>query len=122
MEHSYWIGSGVVAFNTLFIVFVFFFVAAIVVFGLTAFGMSMLFRRNASTLMKQNLKTLMELGEEATEAERRRNVMDVLARQPPGAPAYKCKGCGATVDSTAELSADGRVRCNYCNQWTSIYQ
>ena len=32
----------------------------------------------------------------------------------------RCKKCGATVDSTAELSAEGKVHCNYCNEWSSI--
>lgn len=36
------------------------------------------------------------------------------------APALKCRNCGATVDSLAELTGDGRVRCHYCNSWTSI--
>lgn len=55
-------------------------------------------------------------------AEKKRKALEIVAQQPPGSPAFKCHSCGATVDSTAELSPDGRVRCNYCNQWTSIYQ
>jgi hypothetical protein len=59
---------------------------------------------------------------EAAHAAKKRKALEIVAQQPPGAPAFKCKACGATVDSTAELSSDGNVRCNYCNQWTSIYQ
>lgn len=55
-------------------------------------------------------------------SEKRRRALDIVSQQPPGTPAQKCRNCGATVDSTAELSADGKVRCNYCNQWSSIYQ
>ena len=59
---------------------------------------------------------------EAAHAETRRRALDVVSQQSPGTPALKCRNCGATVDSTAELSAAGKVRCNYCNQWASIYQ
>lgn len=47
--------------------------------------------------------------------------LDLVGRLSPDAEAYKCRKCGATVDSTAELSADGKVKCNYCNSWSSIY-
>ena len=63
-----------------------------------------------------------ESAKQSAHAEKKRKALEILAQQPPGSPAFKCHGCGATVDSTAELSPDGRVRCNYCNQWTSIYQ
>jgi len=46
--------------------------------------------------------------------------IEIVSQQPAGSPACKCKKCGATVDSTAELSAEGKVRCNYCNEWSSI--
>ena len=46
--------------------------------------------------------------------------LDIVSQRPPHAAAVKCGKCGATVDSTAELSADGKVRCNYCNEWSSI--
>lgn len=59
---------------------------------------------------------------EAAHAENRRRALEVVSQQSPGTPALKCRNCGATVDSTAELSADGKVRCNYCNEWASIYQ
>ncbi len=63
-----------------------------------------------------------ESAKQSAHAEKKRKALELVAQQPPGSPAFKCHGCGATVDSTAELSPDGRVRCNYCNQWTSIYQ
>ena len=50
----------------------------------------------------------------------RRRALEIVSQRPPHAAAFKCGNCGATVDSTAELSADGRVRCNYCNEWSSI--
>ena len=50
----------------------------------------------------------------------KRRAIDIVSQQPPGSPACKCKKCGAIVDSTAELSAEGKVHCNYCNEWSSI--
>jgi hypothetical protein len=38
-----------------------------------------------------------------------------------GGDVLRCRQCGAVIDSTAELSAEGAIRCNYCNSWTSIY-
>lgn len=49
-------------------------------------------------------------------------VLDVVGREPHKAASYKCRSCGALADSTAELSAKGEFRCNYCNAWTSIYE
>ena len=51
-----------------------------------------------------------------------RRALDALSQLPAGSPAGKCRSCGATIDSTAELSPDGRIRCNYCNAWSSIYE
>jgi len=53
-------------------------------------------------------------------ADGNRRALEIVSRLPPHAAAVKCGNCGATVDSTAELSADGKVRCNYCNEWSSI--
>lgn len=53
-------------------------------------------------------------------ADGRRRALDIVSQRPPHDAAFKCGNCGATVDSTAELSADGKVRCNYCNEWSSI--
>ena len=53
-------------------------------------------------------------------ADGRRRALEIVSQRPPHAAAFKCGNCGATVDSTAELSADGKVRCNYCNEWSSI--
>lgn len=51
----------------------------------------------------------------------KRRALDIIAEKKSHQSAHKCHKCGATIDSTAELSADGKVRCNYCNEWTSIY-
>ncbi len=51
----------------------------------------------------------------------KRRALDIIGKNPAHQPAHKCQACGATIDSTAELSADGKVRCNYCNAWSSIY-
>jgi len=53
-------------------------------------------------------------------ADGNRRALEIVSQRPPHAAAVKCGNCGATVDSTAELSADGKVRCNYCNEWSSI--
>ena len=53
-------------------------------------------------------------------ADGKRRALEIVSQRPPHAAAIKCGKCGATVDSTAELSADGKVRCNYCNEWSSI--
>ncbi|MDA1232114.1 MAG: hypothetical protein O2856_15175 [Planctomycetota bacterium] len=53
-------------------------------------------------------------------ADGKRRAIEIVSQQPPHAEAYKCLNCGATVDSTAEISAEGKVRCNYCNEWSSI--
>ena len=60
------------------------------------------------------------IGQNPTQADPKRRAIDIVSQQRPNAPAYKCGKCAATVDSTAEVSADGRIRCNYCNEWTSI--
>ena len=53
--------------------------------------------------------------------EAKRRALQIIAQKSTHQPAQKCQYCAATIDSTAELSADGRVRCNYCNEWSSIY-
>jgi hypothetical protein len=84
--------------------------------GVMAFNIFRLFNR-----IQKNVDNAAMNPAEA-HAEKKRRALEVVAGQPPGTPAHKCRNCGATVDSTAELSADGKVRCNYCNQWSSIYQ
>ena len=107
---------GIPFMNVFFIIFGVILLLAFVMIaatsGVMAFNISRLFNRLASQAENAD----------AAHAEKKRRALDIVAKQPPGAPAFKCKACGATVDSTAELSADGKVRCNYCNQWTSIYQ
>jgi len=104
----------------------------LIVFGVI-FGLFVLFTLGTSGFVFFNVfrlfnRALKDSGQNQHEAgqaahvEKKRKALELLAQQPPGSPAFKCRGCGATVDSTAELSPDGRVRCNYCNQWTSIYQ
>ena len=58
--------------------------------------------------------------QDAPGADGKRRALDIVSQRSPHAAAVKCGNCGATVDSTAELSADGKVRCNYCNEWSSI--
>jgi rubrerythrin len=58
---------------------------------------------------------------EAEHAERKRRALELVAGKSPSDPAMKCRHCGAIIDSTAELSGDGKIRCNYCNQWTGIF-
>ncbi|HQX54055.1 MAG TPA: hypothetical protein PLY87_29475 [Planctomycetaceae bacterium] len=60
-------------------------------------------------------------GSGAPDSDRKRRALDIIGKKPAHQPAHKCQACGATIDSTAELSADGKVRCNYCNAWSSIY-
>lgn len=86
-------------------------------FGLTFFNV---FR--FSNRIARLQESVLDEAERAQRDGQRKTTMDIVSQLPPGSPAHKCRNCGATVDSTAELSADGRVRCNYCNQWTSIYQ
>ena len=70
------------------------------------------------SLLRKSRATVDNRGESGAEGKRR--ALEIVAQRPPHAAAIKCGKCGATVDSTAELSADGKVRCNYCNEWSSI--
>lgn len=102
--------------NFAFIVFgVIFVVAFLMILGTSGFVFFNVFR--IFNRVTKNIENA-QVGSE-THIEKKRRAMEIMGK---GAPAYKCKSCGATVDSTAELAADGRVRCNYCNQWSSIYQ
>lgn len=89
--------------------------------GIMFFNVSRFFNRTVQQIENENRRAE-SANSETSHAEKRRRALEIVANQPEGTPAHKCRGCGATVDSTAELSADGKVRCNYCNQWTSIYQ
>jgi hypothetical protein len=74
---------------------------------------------NVFRTLKRGSRTSAQNRSEAG-TEGRRRALEIVSQRPPHAAAFKCGNCGATVDSTAELSADGKVRCNYCNQWSSI--
>ena len=114
-------GGKMISMNILLIVFG-------VIFGLVvlfALGTSGFVFFNVFRLFNRVLKDAGQHQDESGQAahvEKKRKALELLAQQPAGSPAFKCRGCGATVDSTAELAPDGRVRCNYCNQWTCIYQ
>ncbi len=78
-------------------------------------------RKTSKTSSDENLTSNTKQStpaEAKTEAKHR--AIEIVSKQPAGSSAYKCRKCGATVDSTAELSAEGKVRCNYCNEWSSI--
>lgn len=107
--------------NLLIIIFaVIFGVAFLLIMGSSGFVFFNVFR--IFNRLSKNFEEHQDAVKQSAHAEKKRKALEVVAQLPPGTPAFKCHGCGATVDSTAELSPDGRVRCNYCNQWTSIYQ
>ena len=97
----------------------------VVIFGLAAvtilsiFGFTFFNVFRFSSRFRQMQDAVLDAAQQDA---KKKTAMDVMSQLPPGTAAHKCRNCGATVDSTAELSPDGRVRCNYCNQWTSIYQ
>ncbi len=92
--------------------------------GVLFFGMAGFVIFNIFRTFNRTMKTPEDplVNAESAHAEKKRRVLEIVSRQSPDSPALKCRGCGATVDSTAELSADGKIRCNYCLQWTSIFQ
>lgn len=49
-------------------------------------------------------------------------VLEMLKQLPPGTEPYKCLNCGATVDSTAEISPTGEIKCNYCHSRTNLFK
>ncbi len=48
-------------------------------------------------------------------------VLEMLKKLPAGSEPYKCGNCGATVDSTAEISRNGDIKCNYCHSRTNLF-
>jgi DNA-directed RNA polymerase subunit RPC12/RpoP len=103
--------------------FTWIFILAAVVIGigfLTTLGMSGFLFFNVFRTAKRITDQLES--DEPPESRSRRSARDLIGQLPPGDAAYKCRNCGATVDSTAELTPDGRFRCNYCNQTSSIFQ
>ena len=108
------------AFNTVFIaVAVFIGLMFLLTLGTSGFVFFNVFR-NFNRTMKNTEPSDGNAGRDKSDG--RRRALDALSQLPPGSAAGKCRSCGATVDSTAELSPDGRVRCNYCNEWSSIYE
>ncbi len=107
--------------NLLFMIFaVIFGIVFLFIMGTSGFVFFNVFR--IFNRVSKNFEQHQDAAKQSAHVEKKRKALEIVAQQPPGSPAFKCHGCGATVDSTAELSPDGRVRCNYCNQWTSIYQ
>lgn len=44
---------------------------------------------------------------------------------PDSAPpqvGYDCSSCGASLDSDADVSPSGDVKCSYCDRWFNIHQ
>ncbi len=115
--------SAEVVVMSLMIVVVGLFIAMVflMIMGTSGFVFFNVFR-NFGRVSKVVDQALDQAEKEAAHSEKKRRALEIVANQAEGTPAYKCKSCGAIVDSTAELSADGRIRCNYCNQWASIYQ
>lgn len=108
------------AFSTLFILAaVFIGLMFLVTLGTSGFVFFNVFR-NFNRAMKNTEPQDDNTGRDGSDGKRR--AMDALSQLPAGSSAGKCRSCGATVDSTAELSPDGKVRCNYCNAWSSIYE
>ncbi|MCA9063015.1 MAG: hypothetical protein KDA96_08150 [Planctomycetaceae bacterium] len=97
-----------------------------ILFGI-AFVLILLFTLGSSVFVFSNaFRILRRAAEQGADGNRKtsepapRRAREVVSKQ--AGEAFKCRNCGATVDSTAELSADGKIRCNYCNSWSSIYQ
>lgn len=45
-----------------------------------------------------------------------------LERDPPGsALGYQCASCGAPLDSSADVSPHGDVKCSHCGKWFNIH-
>ena len=45
-----------------------------------------------------------------------------LERSPaPVKDGYSCDNCGATLDSSAEVSPHGDVKCDHCDRWFNIH-
>ncbi|MBC7964557.1 MAG: hypothetical protein H7Z17_01430 [Fuerstia sp.] len=94
--------------------FIIFVVAALFILAVGGFIVFVFFK----TMLGGSRDAVDNRGESG--ADGRRRALEIVSQRPPHAAAIKCGNCGATVDSTAELSPDGKVRCNYCNEWSSI--
>ncbi len=105
---------------------------AILIILAVAFGIAFLFILGSSLLTSawvfrmfsrtaKQMEAQMEDAAGSENSERGR-AFDLIAKIPQNQEAWKCSNCGAIVDSTAELTASGKVKCNYCNSWSSIYQ
>lgn len=50
------------------------------------------------------------------------------ANQPEGIPSatgsagYQCTACGATLESNADVSPHGDVKCEHCGRWFNIHK
>ena len=40
---------------------------------------------------------------------------------PPSADGYSCDSCGAPLDSNADVSPHGDVKCAHCDRWFNIH-
>lgn len=97
-----------------FVFIIIFVIALLFILAVGGFVVFNVFRTMSGT----SRSIVQHQGESGLDGKRR--ALEIVAKRPPHDAAIKCGKCGATVDSTAELSADGKVRCNYCNEWSSI--
>jgi formylmethanofuran dehydrogenase subunit E len=79
-----------------------------------------IFKSSKTSSNEQSSLNKQDSSKAEARAEAKRRAIDIVSHQPAGSPACKCSKCGAIVDSTAELSAEGKIHCNYCNEWSSI--
>ena len=41
--------------------------------------------------------------------------------EPPSRDGYSCNSCGAPLDSNADVSPHGDVKCGHCDRWLNIH-
>jgi hypothetical protein len=98
--------------NSAFFLFPFLFGAAflfiLIAGGMTFFNANRIFR-----IVMKSAEQRLNQSENPTAAP-----VSVQSRTPVGSP-LKCSNCGAGLDEP-EDSADGKLRCAYCHEWTTV--
>ncbi len=98
--------------NGIFVLFPFLFGAVflfiLIVGGMTFFNANRIFR----VVMKSSEQQMNQSGNSG------RTTVDVEAGRPVGS-SLKCSNCGASLEEP-EDRADGKLRCAYCHQWTTV--